>query len=421
MTFFSKRRVVVLGAGASCSYSDSPSGQCPPIANGLIRTFFNLDISDNRYVLIGHIINYVRDTRGIKPEDFSTWTDDIERFLTEIDENVNTLSSLLKNKKISENDFYEFSLSQGAYNQLIFLFASIFNEIQNGPVSIPYALLANELEENDTCITFNWDTLMDRALASTGNWDLDNGYALSPESIFDDGWSKPKEHTCLKKSPQYLKLHGSSNWLTPYSFVNSSSGKMHTLSGYALDKLYIFHKATKPYKTYENRYWGPYQPFSYCYYPPDLPVIRNDTPPDRLNVRILSAIDFPEHGKTTIGDKDVYSMPLIVPPMKDKQYLRYGKVFSTLWERAKTALEDCEELYIIGYSFPPTDLVSKSLFRDALRRSKKLNYVVILNPYPEKIEELFVNDFKINQSKFIIKKEKFDPLKSPTSKILSLN
>jgi hypothetical protein len=412
-------RVIVLGAGASCSYTDSPTGLKPPIAKDLISTFFNLEISTNRYVLIGQIINYVRDTVGIAPVAFATWTDDIERLLTDIDEKFNNLSLLVRKRKLSPNELCNFFMLQGAYNQLIFLFASIFNEIQNGPISVPYSLLANELSEHDTCITFNWDTLMDCALFSTGNWDIINGYSLIPVAIFDDGWKIPQKNFIKRKGPKYLKLHGSINWLTPYSFVNASSGKITSLSSYSLNKFFVFYRATKPYRTYENRYWGPYQPFSYCYYPPNLPVVRDDTPPNHVNLRILNAIDLPDHGKIQVDDKDVYAMPLIVPPVKNKRYLRYGKLFSILWEEAKKALEDCEEIYIIGYSFPSTDFVSKQLFKDAISKNKNLNHIIIINPSADKIRELLLKEFNIDKSKIISKMMRFDPLIEPISKIIS--
>lgn len=137
------KRAVVLGAGASCSYADSPTGLRPPLANQIIPTYFNLDISANRFVLVGNIVNYVRNTKGILPEEFSSWRDDIERFLTEIDEEIFSLAQRLKGKQLREGEFKKITLFQGTYNQLIFLFSSILNEIQNGPVSIPYALLAN--------------------------------------------------------------------------------------------------------------------------------------------------------------------------------------------------------------------------------------------------------------------------------------
>ena len=75
--------------------------------------------------------------------------------------------------------------------------------------------------------------------------------------------------------PQYLKLHGSTNWLTPYSFIDLSTGERKTISGYAINKLFVFYKATEPYQTYETRYWGSYKPYNYCYYPPNLPCQRD--------------------------------------------------------------------------------------------------------------------------------------------------
>ena len=415
----STERTVVLGAGASCSYADSPTGQRPPLADQIMPTYFNLDISENRFVLVGNIVNYVQKTKGIRPEEFPSWRDDIERFLTELDEEIVTLAPRLKGRQLSQDEIQRMTLSQGTYNQLIFLFASILNEIQNGPVSIPYALLANELRENDTFITFNWDTLFDRALASTEKWSPVNGYAITPEAIFDDGWQPIENFECNTNGPQYLKLHGSTNWLTPYHFIDFSTGQRRTLSGYAINKLFVYIKATTQYQTYENRYWGPYRPYSYCYYPPDLPCQRDDTPPGLIGVRVVCAPDLPEHATISISDKSVYSMPLIVPPVKDKQYLRYGEIFSVLWGKASEALSETEELYVIGYSFPQTDYVAKDLFREALKKNNKIKKIVIWNPSPSNLEELFVNDFGVSKQKLHIKAERFDPMKKPTSKILS--
>jgi len=413
------KRAVVVGAGASCSYTDSPTGQRPPLASQIIPTYFNLDISKNRFVLTGNIVNYVREYKGIRPEDFSSWRDDIERFLTEIDEEIVSLALRLKGRQLNQDELTKITLAQGAYNQLIFLFSSILNEIQNGPVSIPYALLANELKKGDTCITFNWDTLLDRALASTGNWSAANGYAIRPEAIFDDGWQSIENSQCINNGPQYLKLHGSTNWLTPYQLLNLSTGESLTLSRYATNQFFVYLKATASYQTYENRYWGPYEPYSYCYYPPDLPCERDDTPPGYVGVRVVCAPDLPEHAKFSIDDKCVYSMPLIVPPVRNKQYLRYGEIFSVLWGKASEVLSECEELYVIGYSFPSTDHVVKDLFQEALRKNSNLKKVIIWNPSPTNLEKLFIDDFGTDKEKIHIKAEKFDPLKETASRILS--
>jgi hypothetical protein len=414
----SRKRVVVLGAGASCSYADSPTGQRPPLANEIIPAFFRLEISENRHVLVGNILNYVQQTRGIEPEDFRSWNSDIERFLTEIDQAIVALVPRIIANSLTDAEFQALTLLQNTYNQLIFLFASILNEIQNGPVSIPYALLASELGPNDTCITFNWDTLLDRALASTGKWSPANGYAIEPDAIFDDGWQQSSAFESQSCGPQYLKLHGSTNWLTPHHSIDFSTGRRRTLSSYAIDKLYIFLRATREYKTYEGRYWGPYEPYSYCYYPPDLPCQRDDTPHGYRSVRFVCAPDLPEHGKHMIDDKSVYSMPLIVPPVKDKQYLRYGKIFSLLWEKGSQALSECEELYVIGYSFPATDTVSKDLFRTALKKNRCKRRIVIWNPHAETLLDLFTKDFGVDRNLLYVNKERFDPLQCSTSPIL---
>ena len=412
------KRVVVLGAGASCSYSDSPTKLRPPLANELISTYFKLDISVNPYVRVGDIINYVRETRGIGPNEFATWKEDIERFLTEIDEKIRTIASRLTNKRPPDNALKEFHLLQRSYNQLIFLFASIFNEIQNGPVSVPYALLSDELAETDTCITFNWDTLLDKALASTSKWSPATGYSIRPESIFDDGWQKPEDYGPLNGGPQYLKLHGSTNWLTPYSFSDLSTGKRRTISGYAIDELFVFHRASRPYQTYENRYWGPYEPYSYCYYPPNLPCHRDDTQPGYTSVTVIVAPDLNKDTKVVIGDEAVYSMPLIVPPVKNKQHLIYGTVFSSLWEKARIALSECEELIVIGYSFPATDVLSKRLFRKALKYNTGIKRVVIWNPNPDSIINIFINNFGIRRERLQIKSCKFEPQRYPQLRVL---
>jgi hypothetical protein len=213
-------------------------------------------------------------------------------------------------------------------------------------------LLATELLTNDTLVTFNWDTLLDRALMANGHWWPVDGYVVIPECIFDDGWKEPKEFKFPESQIRYIKLHGSTNWLSPYHGENPSTGKPFTLSHYGMDKLFIYWKASKPYTTYKGRYWGPYEPFCYCYYPPNLPLFRDDVRPGYKSIGVVFAPHLPEHGQVTIGEKDVYSMPLIVPPLHNKQYDIFGHIFSDLWVNAESAISKCVKLYIIGYSFP---------------------------------------------------------------------
>lgn len=400
-------RVIVLGAGASASYTDSLTEIRPPLAREIVRAYHQLEISANRYVLIGDIVNYIRDTRGLDPADFNKWDEDIESVLTEINEEIRHLSAEITKNPEDKLAFGRLVQVTRAYNQFIFLFSCIFNEIQNGPISIPYMLLATELLPNDTVITFNWDTLLDRALMAAGHWSPVDGYSVIPESIFDDGWKEIKDFQFTTSQTRYIKLHGSTNWLSPYHGDNPSTGMPFTLSHYGMDKLFIYWKASKPYVTYEDRYWGPYEPFCYCYYPPNLPLFRDDIMPGYVNIKAVIAPDLPEHGQVTVGEKDVYSMPLIVPPLREKRYDIFGQILSDLWVNAESAISKCMKLYIIGYSFPDTDVLARTMFGRALQRNGSLEKIIVINPNPDRIESLLTKEFGVKQSILEIRREKF--------------
>lgn len=251
---------------------------------------------------------------------------------------------------------------------------------------------------------------MDSALKSIHEWSPRDGYFLTPEGIYDDRWKNPQEFNLSTRCPKYLKLHGSTNWLVPYHGVDLSTGELRTFSKYYMDKLFIFLNGINNYETYEDRYWGPYSPFSYCYYPPNLPGKRDDIKTGRTSVRIVSAPDLPTHAKTAIGEDTIFSMPLIVPPVRDKQYMRYGRIFSELWEQAEEEIRECHELYIIGYSFPDTDFASKNLFNKALQYNNKLKMVTIINPFPERIREILINEIGVKSDKIRIQEESFSAL-----------
>ena len=77
--------IYLLGAGASHSYSESPTGVRPPVASGFFEAYSALDISEDFGVRVGAIVNHVRDTYGIMPEAFDSFDQDIELFMTHFD------------------------------------------------------------------------------------------------------------------------------------------------------------------------------------------------------------------------------------------------------------------------------------------------------------------------------------------------
>ena len=86
--------------------------------------------------------------------------------------------------------------------------------------------------------------------------------------------------------------------------------------------------------------------------------------------------------KNEKGNIDMGLKPYIIPPVMDKDAFYNHIAIHALWQRAEKVLKEADEIYIIGFSFPQTDLSVKYLFQSALRHSNAKIYVV--NPETEK-------------------------------------
>lgn len=115
---------------------------------------------------------------------------------------------------------------------MIFLATHVLNEIQNGDIPADYTRFLCQLNGSETLLTFNWDTLLDRALFETGQWSPDDGYAVPFESILDGNWRAPLQTHSLM--PLH-KLHGSTNWLVNYVTRNHQTGEREMVSDSPLE------------------------------------------------------------------------------------------------------------------------------------------------------------------------------------------
>lgn len=403
------KTVYILGAGASKGYSGSKTSVNPPLASELFTVYNKLDIACDRHVRVGDIITYVRDTRGVAEWEFMNWNENIEEFLTEIEDKI----LYIYKQKRKGNDLldHEIIYLQKVYDRMIFLFTSILNEIQNGSLYDLYCTLISRSNYGDTFITFNWDTLLDRALYETGDWFIEDGYHIPFKAIFRDGWNylDIQHFNKMKRSKYNLyKLHGSTNWLIPYYTFNLKVGKwtfVNPLAEKIRRPVYVFHYATKEYKTYENRSKTGYEPFSYYYYPPDIPI---RVPFDEVGYKSISVGVYPDvenYGQFRDSKHIMQtSMPFIVPPVKNKNYSFLDGVLEELWKKAKRAVFECEQLIIIGYSFPPTDKRAWGLLEVLSKKKKEKPIIKIIDPYPENV----VNRIKAKYPDLINKIEVYE-------------
>lgn len=382
-------KAYVLGAGASRAYDQSPTHQRMPLARDVFQTYSDLNISSNPWVLVGDIVNYVSESRRLAPEAFVSFNNDIEEFYSEVEG--------ILSEAIQRGDEIGTILTSRIVNQLIFLFASVINEVQNGPPSDAHRNIARTLSADDRVLTFNWDTLMDRALTGETRWQTDFGYLIAPRLIHRNGWvaSNPQSDDV----PLLLKLHGSTNWLTSYNLIEN--GKLTLLQSSDPSTLYVYESADRPYATHAGRFMPGYQPFSYGYYPPNIPDDAGKSAPEGY-VFVRARANFPWMPEGSASERGLPSMPLIIPPAKAKTYDLFGSLFKTIWSAAEQALTQAEHIILIGYSFPRTDHQSNTLFAEAFSKRNSMPRVSIIDPKPDKIADKFRLDFGITTDKLYV-------------------
>ncbi len=196
-----------------------------------------------------------------------------------------------------------------------------------------------------TCLTFNYDDLLDKALyqSTNGRWHPDGGYGYfcrpSLKLVHD-------ADMFMDTAPMHLlKLHGSVNW-------RARRGAAQPYSVDAIMHHEEWHSSEYP--------WG--VPF-------DRDAIKYHLEPE----------------------------PFIVPPVLVKSALVEQPVLKLVWSLAYQALQNARQVYFVGYSLPVTDIAAGFLFRETIghlqsSQIKVINYareeddvakVEVRSPYRE--------------------------------------
>ena len=279
---------------------------------------------DNSYPTLKNLTdevnnNYVSVKASVKKhlhDDLSDiYKDDIEKLLTFLSSNLPYKTEV----QISSDD--------ALYKDITNKIASYFNKkmrrtdlqtcLNKSQVLIEYIL-----RSKCTCITLNYDTLLEQllnmfALRSQRKVDFNNLYNnpltdLTPSvsigfRVIGEPISIPR-----KNLPDVIKLHGSLNW----GIVGNNNS----------DIVYYVSDKDENYKK--------------------------------------------SHLQT-----------YIIPPVLDKTHSYSNQVIKPIWRRAFEKIKQADNIYIYGFSFPPTDLSVKFLFQSALssreENNKKPNIYII--------------------------------------------
>jgi hypothetical protein len=92
------------------------------------------------------------------------------------------------------------------------------------------------------------------------------------------------------------------------------------------------------------------------------------------------------HAYLELGHSMLY-IPLIVPMTLYKQKYYLHPAITSVWRNALRELSECENLIVIGYSFPPTDFHVKKLFLDSFV-GHELKNLTVINPDNSVVEKI---------------------------------
>jgi len=188
------------------------------------------------------------------------------------------------------------------------------------------------VNNNITCITFNYDDVFDEALYSRTKskgiyWSPDQGYGFFCKPSASCVWDAA--YFADKTAMELLKLHGSINWYPKRGYSHP----------YALETI-----------VHHERWFRYPSPTEY---------------PMELIERLLE--------KT----------PFIVPPVLEKSALLEQPILRLIWTRAYEALMKAEEIIFIGYSLSATDSAAHFLFRETIKKGTPIKVVNHINNIKE--------------------------------------
>jgi len=208
--------------------------------------------------------------------------------------------------------------------------------------SCPYHKeLIDQLNPDDTIITFNWDLLVDNLISSQEGYSPNYAFEFA-KTYKAEEWQNDKPET---KHPKLLKLHGSLNWM--------------------------YCKKCKK---------------SYNY------VLKGKVTTDT----ILN----PEAQWLKCPGCNSQLEPIIIPPTMNKNYEKWN-IIKQIWERAHEALVVADEVTIIGYSLPVTDFRTKWLFmKVCAERTQPLNKLTVVDKYPNGLFAKYKQLFNVDDDKF---------------------
>ncbi len=212
---------------------------------------------------------------------------------------------------------------------------------------LSYQRFAKAINPSDAVITFNYDTSLERGLCPP--WKIHYGYPITPSP-----WERcPVKGEDESRTIRILRLHGSAAWLTcPRCDHTEDFGYMN------INELGI-----------EDATHRSGDADAYC------PICLWKTGVSSLSLESM----------TYHRSEQIYQLfgreHCMVLPAAEREYER--EPLQTIWKLSEDALARCDEIIIIGYSFPVVDQMFRVLLNRSMNRRENQPSLVVVDPSGE--------------------------------------
>lgn len=356
--------VYFLGAGANQSVS---SRFGPNIKPPLDNNFFQLALNDERFGKDPYISNlqdlfqYILTFWKITSEDLKSHPLSLEELFSFLELQRNELDEYGNRDEFTRLTKIEYSLK--AY------LAEYLTAFEHTSLSGPFLHLSELIfNTKPTTITLNYDSILEMAIESASRVNITHPDGLTFGNVdnipFDElayshfNWNRP---LCYGIKFHEIELQRAG----PRTFVNGERFYSHPNNQLYDSRLLKLHGSLN---------WFRYLPIQKYKLPKEYTFEMSEK---KLGEVIFVRADW-RYGQFP----ELYSWyiePIIITPVLYKEKYLHEPVFSSLWKQAFDALSSCQQLVIIGYSFPPTDFHVKRLFLEAFS-NHSLEELTIINP-----------------------------------------
>ena len=373
--------IYMLGAGANRETKDW-GGLSPPLINEFFQVASKKDKSSGGpYMRTLQIVyDYIYKYWGKSKSELTSIPFDLEECFT-------TLELQLR-EAIAKNEVEESKRLRNIQFRLKSLVAELLSEFEVFAQTSDIMRLFGKVlyEEKPIIVTFNYDCFIEAII------EIASG--VNP-SIPQEMFNLPRLAEETKVSDDEL-AYGHFNWNRPLGYgiavdvVQLHRAGIHT---YVEGNRFYSHPKNQLYslsilKLHGSLNWFRYLPIrKYPLISEELEVLPKDK---ESNIILMDA-----KYKWWFGEppdlNGWYVDPILITPTLHKEEFLYdpvyGRVFAPVWEKAKEALCNCRKLVVIGYSFPPTDFLTKKLFLEAFSEHA-IEELVVVNPDTSTVQKV---------------------------------